>query len=316
MHFPRFFGLFSRQRRGPLAALALAAVAGATLLTGCGVSGASGPLLAAQINGNGVALSDYQGMLKLYEAENAQQLAQSGGQQGSVSDWQSPNGRAGLASIQQSALDFLINLNLLHEQAAAHHVTVPQSDLNKVASQLDGQIQSLAKQQKSDPATAAVVAALTPRVRQLLVEQNVYQSALIARGNVKVPAAHVRAILRNTCGEAQKLETQAQQGADFGQLAKANSLDTQSAANGGDIGTFTVGQLGTQFDTAVFGTKSPAKYVVMPVNGQCALFEVTQRTTQPLTASNNAQTEQTVLSAWLTSVVQPQAQVQTFVTVQ
>lgn len=311
MHFFRSF----RRRPAPLATLALAAVAAATLLAGCGVSGASGPLLAAQVNGNGIALSDYQAVVKLYEAENAQQVAQSSGQQGSVSDWQSPNGRAGLVPIQQSALNFLVGLDLMHEQIAAHHVSVPQSDLDKAASALDAQVKAYQQQQKGDATAAAVVTALTPRVRHLFVEQSVYQTALIARGNVKVPAAHVRAILVDTQAQAQKLEAQAQKGADFGQLAKANSQDTQSAANGGELGTFDVGQLNAQFDAAVFGAATPSKYVIVPVNGKYALFEVTQRTTQALTALNDAQTEQTVLSAWLTSVLQPHAQVQTYVTI-
>lgn len=311
MHFTHSFP----RRPAPLAALVLVMLFAVALLAGCGVAGASGPLLAAQVNSNGIALSDYQGILKFYEAENAQQLAQTSGQQGSVSNWQTPSGRAGLAGIQQSALDFLVNLELMHEQLDARHVSVSQADLNKVASQLDAQIASIAKSQKGDPTTAAVVASLTPRVRQLFVEQSVYQSALIAHGNVKVPAAHVRAILVNTQAQAQKLQTEAQNGADFGQLAKANSLDTQSAANGGELGTFYVGQLNAQFDAAVFAAKTPEKYVIVPVNGKYALFEVTQRTMQSLTALNDAQTEQSVLSAWLTSIVHAQAQVQTFVTI-
>lgn len=310
MHFPRML----TRRPASLAALVLAAVCAATLLVGCGSSGGSGPLLAAQVNGDGIALSDYQAILGFYQAESAQQAAQSSGQQGGPSDWQSPNGRAGLANMQQSALDFLIDLDLLHAQLAAHHVSVPQSDLTKAASALDAQINSLKQQQKSDPTTAAVVASLTPRVRQLFVEQNVDQSALIAHGNIQVPVAHVRGILVNAEAQAEALEKQARQGADFGQLAKANSQDSQSAAQNGELGTVYVGQFTPAFDAAVFAPKNPDKYVIVPVNGKYALFEVTQRTTQPLTALNNAQTEQSVLSGWLTSVVRPQAQVQTFVT--
>ena len=312
MHFSRSFP----RRPAPLAALALAVVFAATLLAGCGSSGGSGPLLAAQVNGNGIALSDYQAILRFYEAENAQQAAQSAGQQGGPSDWQSPSGRTGLANIQQSALDFLINLDLIHGQVAAHHVSVPQADLTKAASQLDAQVKSLEQQQKSDPTTAAVVASLTPRVRQLFVEQNVYQSALIAHGNVQVPAAHVRGILVATAAQAQALEKQAQHGADFGQLAKTNSQDAQSAANNGELGTVYVGQLNPAFDAAVFAPKTPDKYVIVPVSGKYALFEVTQRTTQSLTALNDAQTEQSVLSGWLSSVVRAQAQVQTYLTLE
>lgn len=301
------------RRPASLAALFLAAVFAATLFAGCGSNGGSGPLLAAQVNGSGIALSDYQGIVKFYEAENAQQLAQSSGQQGTPSDWQTQTGRQGLASIQQSALDFLISIELAHEQLAANHITVSQADMNKEASQLDTQIKSLQQQGKNDPSTAAVLASLTPRVKQLFVQQTVYTNALMAK--VKVPVAHVRAILVDTQAQAQALQKQAEQGADFGQLAKAHSQDTQSAANNGDLGTIYVGQLNTAFDTAVFGTKSPGKYVVVPVNGKYALFEVTQLSSQPVAKLNDAQTEQSVLNSWLTSVVQPHAQVQTFVTI-
>lgn len=309
MHFPRLIA----RRPAPLAALALAAICAATLLAGCGSASGSGPLLAAQVSGHGIALSDYQGILKFYEAENAQQLAQTGGQQGTVSDWQSLAGRQGLANIQQSALNMLISIELERKELAANNITVSQADLNTAASQLDTQIKSLQQQQKNNPAIAAVVASLTPRVRQLFVEQQVYETALMAK--VKVPVAHVRAILVDTQAQAQSLEQQAAKGADFGQLAKAHSQDTQSAANNGELGTVYVGQLNPAFDAAAFGTKSPSKYVVVPVNGKYALFEVTQQTSQPVSKLNDTQTEQTVLSAWLTSVVQPQAQVQTFVTI-
>lgn len=61
-------------------------------------------------------------------------------------------------------------------------------------------------------------------------------------------AAH---ILVDTEEKANELKAQLDGGADFAELAKANSTDTGSGANGGDLGWFGLGQMVKPFEDAV-----------------------------------------------------------------
>lgn len=70
--------------------------------------------------------------------------------------------------------------------------------------------------------------------------------------NNQVRASH---ILVKTEEDAKKLLDQIKKGADFAKLAKANSIDTGSAKNGGDLGFFSRGQMVPEFERAAFGLK-------------------------------------------------------------
>lgn len=61
-------------------------------------------------------------------------------------------------------------------------------------------------------------------------------------------AAH---ILVDSEEKANELKTQLEGGADFAELAKANSTDTGSGANGGDLGWFGLGMMVKPFEDAV-----------------------------------------------------------------
>jgi peptidyl-prolyl cis-trans isomerase C len=55
--------------------------------------------------------------------------------------------------------------------------------------------------------------------------------------------------------EADKLKADLAAGADFAELAKANSTDTGSGANGGDLGWFGLGMMVKPFEDAVVAAK-------------------------------------------------------------
>lgn len=66
-------------------------------------------------------------------------------------------------------------------------------------------------------------------------------------------AAH---ILVQTEEEANALKTQLDGGADFAELARANSIDTGSGANGGDLGWFGAGMMVKPFEDAVIAAQT------------------------------------------------------------
>jgi peptidyl-prolyl cis-trans isomerase C len=73
-----------------------------------------------------------------------------------------------------------------------------------------------------------------------------------AKPQTEYNAAH---ILVATQEEADKLKADLAGGADFAELAKANSTDTGSGANGGDLGWFGLGMMVKPFEDAVVAAK-------------------------------------------------------------
>jgi peptidyl-prolyl cis-trans isomerase C len=73
-----------------------------------------------------------------------------------------------------------------------------------------------------------------------------------AKPQTEYNAAH---ILVDTAEAAEKLKTDLAGGADFAELAKANSTDTGSGANGGDLGWFGLGMMVKPFEEAVVAAK-------------------------------------------------------------
>ena len=66
---------------------------------------------------------------------------------------------------------------------------------------------------------------------------------------------HAAHILVTTEEEAKALKTKLDGGADFAELAKVNSTDTGSGANGGDLGWFGLGAMVKPFEDAVIAAK-------------------------------------------------------------
>ena len=73
-----------------------------------------------------------------------------------------------------------------------------------------------------------------------------------AKPQTEYNAAH---ILVATQEEADKLKAELAAGADFAELAKVNSTDTGSGANGGDLGWFGLGTMVKPFEDAVVAAK-------------------------------------------------------------
>jgi parvulin-like peptidyl-prolyl isomerase len=91
--------------------------------------------------------------------------------------------------------------------------------------------------------------------------------------------------------KAQDLKKKLDAGADFGTLAKAESDDTGSGANGGQLGTFSHGQMVAEFDKAAF--EAPIGKVTDPVKTQFGyhLILVTDKKAQPFDQAKAAITQ-------------------------
>ena len=99
-------------------------------------------------------------------------------------------------------------------------------------------------------------AALTPIVTTAVTDEKL-QALYDARFKDAKPATeyHAAHILVDSEEMANDLKSQLSGGADFADLAKANSKDTGSGANGGDLGWFGLGAMVKPFEDAVVAAK-------------------------------------------------------------
>lgn len=301
--------------------LVLGALVGAFALAGCGSGGTASALLVASVNGHGITQGDYRLVQRYFGVTMSQQVPDTA--------WQSPTGRDGFGTVQGNALDFLINLELMHEQLTACHLSVPTSAVAADRRALQAQIDS--QKHSTDPFVQDIMRVLTPDMVTLLADQQATETALLK--GVSVPGAHVSAILVENKDKALQLQQQAQQGADFATLAKQNSLDTQSAANGGDLGNAYFGeysQFNASYDAQIFAGATPAAsrgcysrngytaaasathYVALPDADQYLLFQVSDLRDRPLSEITNGQLQQVAFSSWLSTVVRRHASVATY----
>ena len=298
------FGWLRRARLAPLLGLVLLV----GLLAGCGANAASDPLLAAKVNGHGITLAQYQQMLALYRATNARNDF--------LTDWRNAAERENLGSTQKQVLGILIDVELMREQLSQQHITVTPKAIQTARDTLNSQIASNRKQleQNPDPQLKTLLDALTPDVINILAEQEAYQAAIQEKG--KAPGVHLRAIETNDLQTAEELQQKAQSGSDFAALARASSQNKATGAQGGEIGTLFIGQISDEFDSAVFAPGAhPGKYLIQHIQNNYWLFELTDIGPHALSTLGDAQSESSVVSAWLDKVVQPSASVEEYVTV-
>jgi peptidyl-prolyl cis-trans isomerase C len=99
-------------------------------------------------------------------------------------------------------------------------------------------------------------AALTPIVTTAVTDEKL-QALYDARFKDEKPATeyHAAHILVDSEEQANALKAELVGGADFAAIAKANSKDTGSGANGGDLGWFGLGAMVKPFEDAVVAAK-------------------------------------------------------------
>lgn len=297
------FGWMRRARLLPLLCVALLAA----LLAGCGSNAASDPLLAAKVNGHGITLAQYQQMLAVYRATNARNNF--------LTDWRNSTQRTDLSSTQKQVLDILINVELLRGQLRQQHITVSQKAIQTARDTLTSQINADRKrmEQNPDPALKSLLNTITPDVIDMLSEQEAMQAIMQEKG--KAPAVHLRGIEVKDQQTASNLQQKAQSGSDFATLARENSLNKTTGDNGGELGTFYVGQITAEFDREVFAPSAhPGKYLTMLLQGNYWLFELTDLGPRAISAIGDTQTQTNAVSSWLQVVVRPGASIEEYVT--
>ncbi|HZD80412.1 MAG TPA: peptidylprolyl isomerase [Actinomycetota bacterium] len=157
-------------------------------------------------------------------------------------------GESAEASCARFTLGNLIQEDLVKGYAQSHHLSVPEATVTNALTQLESTVGG-AKQLDSQLKAAGMTRAdLTALARRLLLFDQVQKSVAAQRVSqqqlrqvylqqiTSFTQLDVRHILVKTEAQAQRIERQVN-AKNFGDLAKKYSTDTQSAANGGDLGT-------------------------------------------------------------------------------
>ncbi|SHF13113.1 foldase protein PrsA [Caldanaerobius fijiensis DSM 17918] len=273
-----------------------------SLLTGCGSNN-----VVATVNGEPITKSEFQKEL------NAQisSIESSQGKQ----DWSAQyQGQKLGDSLKTVVLESLILQKLQLQQAKKEGITVTNQEVNeKVDEQIAlyetyaGGKDTFDKMLKDQKMSRNKLAAqlrdtykkllLIQKLQQKLTanvtvteaeEKNYYDTHKLEFKPDTVTASH---ILVNDEKTAEEVEQKLKKGADFAQLAKEYSIDTATKDNGGDLGTFTYGQMDPDFEKAAFALK-PGE-ISQPVKTKFGyhIIKVTDKKIMPQQSFNQVKEE-------------------------
>lgn len=181
-------------------------------------------------------------------------------------------------------VDELINLKLLSDEARRRKLDqVPATRLRDQQVLAEALSQSLSE----DPAAS----------EKFFNDNKDYFSSvsarhiLIATADSSVPSTH-KLSDADALAKAQQIKARLDKGEDFAAIAKAESDDTSSGAQGGDLGTVSRGQMVGPFEAAVFALKK--NQISDPVRTQFGyhIIQVTGDRTAPSFADARQQVEQ------------------------
>ncbi|MDR2432057.1 MAG: SurA N-terminal domain-containing protein [Candidatus Margulisbacteria bacterium] len=243
---------------------------------------------AALVNGEEISLRDFETAV---EAAQKTLLTQSS------LDLESEEGKFLLMTTQRSILDDMINQAIIRQQARQMHIAVTSAD---VAAEIERLRQGFPSQKVFEETLAAEninTADLAEGVRSRLVSEKI-KKELSSRLDISdkeltnfmrsnkdffIQNEHRRYAQILLAGEQEAEETLAElkAGADFAELAKARSIDKQSADAGGDIGYLELGAYDPQTEDVLFKLQAGELSPVLELPEGYAIFYCAQITATP-----------------------------------
>jgi parvulin-like peptidyl-prolyl isomerase len=224
-------------------------------------------------------------------------------------------------AFTNAVLDNQVGDLLAQEYAASKGITVSSSDLTTAQSDfeatLDGEISQQVQNAESegtlsscqDPATGQAISGqelltgLPADVAAAQVRNQAVDEKLLARGadlsaravanyyagnKAQFTQSCVSRIVTDTEAHADQILAQLNAGASFAAVAKASSLDTQTAASGGSLGCdYTQAQVEQALQQQTITAGQPIAPVQDTSTGQWVIYEVTSQSVEPLSAASS-----------------------------
>lgn len=210
--------------------------AGMLAMTGC-----SDKDTAAKVNGEAIS-----------NAELEKQLTQLKKQYPNM--FEGADGEGRLLDFKQRLLDNLINQKLIEQAAKDKKIKIADADVKKQIDQLKAGFKDESQFKDALKSAGMTLETLTEQIRQQLMTQKLIESLAADK---KVTDADIQTYYKANKSQffqkaskrashilfkvedkkkAEKVLAEIKSGGDFGALAKANSIDTATAAKGGDLG--------------------------------------------------------------------------------
>ena len=204
-------------------------------------SGCSNKDVAAKVNGEKISMDQLN-----------QQLDQLKKQYPNMFDGADGEGR--LLDFKQRLLDNLVNQKLIEQAAKDKNIKISDADVKKQVDQLKAGFKDTAQFKAALKSAGMTEESLTEQIRQQLMTQKLIESL---SADEKVTQAEITTYYNANKTQffqkaskrashilfkvedkkkAEKVLAEIKAGSDFGTLAKANSIDTATAAKGGDLG--------------------------------------------------------------------------------
>ena len=311
----------------PLLTLAVVVLGGGLLTSACNVTPP-----AATVNGTTLSESSLNDQLRALDSTQVGRCLLTA-ETGQISPFQT-EGAGGPGTYDMAFADSIlenqVGNQLAAQLAASKGLKISASDLqtaqqNFVAS-LSGEI-SAAAQQASQTGTGTycvatsgqaltgtqVLSALPASIRNALIANNAVDEKLLADGanitdaDISNYYAANQSLFTTDCVSwivtssqdlANSYVAQLQAGAAFSDIAKAHSLDTQTASGGGSLGcTFTQSQVLQALQIQAAPLSSPIGPIQDPSSGAWEIYEVTSQTVAPLAQVRSGVVQQLLQSS-------------------
>ena len=223
-------------------------------------------------------------------------------------------------AFANSVINSQVGYLLAQQYAASRGITLSASDLTTAASDYQSTLDGEISQQVSNAASQGAVsycqlptganvtgkqllAALPADMRDGQVRNQAVDEKLLALGadlsdqavsdfynanQANFTQACMSAIVTDTQDHANQLIAQLNGGAPFATVAKANSLDPQTAANGGSLGgNFTLSQVEQSLQIQSIVAGQPVAPIQNSSNGQWIVYEATSQQVEPLSSATS-----------------------------
>ncbi len=282
------------------------------------------PDAVATVNGDPIPTTVFQQRVRLARWMAGQQLLQVAQDYGanSLTDPNSPfnaqyKALSDTGPFAQQVLDGLITMKLVQHEAAARGITVTDAETEHQINAFFGYTPGAASEGKSAEQTAQEFqenrdnyfgqAGAVARMGQADVIATFAEQALeikvyrVLTQNVPTQAEQikVRQILVANAEQANTLLAQIRSGADFAQLAKANSQDTESAPRGGEMDWAPRGVFVAEFENAIWNAKPGDLLGPVQTPFGYHIVQVLGREVRPLSEADLTRERDTAFRQWL-----------------
>lgn len=255
----------------------------------------------AEVNGEAIPLADFQRQLT-----DARTYLLSEG----LIDPDTEEGQASLDALREQVLAQLIDQVLIKQAADDMGLTV-------TSEELDASIAKIKEDLGSDQAFAEALAAnnLTEEEFRKLQRQQLLSRKVMDQITGELPdeaeQVHARHILVETREEAEAIQEQLENGADFAELAREHSTDETTRDEGGDLGFFPRGVILPEFEEVAFSLEVGERSGIVETPFGYHIIEVLERETRPIPDEIREGLRQQMIENWL-EAQRAQAEIKTY----